>query len=173
MAIFVRNSRLIMTYASIDSVYSSCQEILGKDEKGFFTPTQYNLYARDAQGRVARKIISGYVEGAVHKGNYLSRQAGIFSKVDSNKNLLLPLLRRNVALSGTVNVFNFPTDYMIQEGQDSVTVNGSPATISTDGMLATYNDSYSVSPNTNVPVAEIDYATITLYPIKSYSCILR
>lgn len=153
-----------MNYASVNTVYNLCKEILAKDERGFLNVSQFNMYARDAQNILVSKLISGHVEGVVLKNQYIARQSGVFSVIDSNKNDLLPLLRKGVSLSGSNNVFDFPSDYLIHEGRDSLTVSGNPSTIADEGKEAYMINSYLSPPTRTVPVSVFNYNSITVYP---------
>jgi hypothetical protein len=153
-----------MNYASVNSVYNLCQEILAKDERGFLTPNQFNALAKDAQSRLVNKLVSGFTEGMVLKDRYLSKSQGLLSKTDSIRQDLLPLLRRGVTLTGTANVFDFPSDYMVYEGRDSIVANGYPVSVISDNKVSYHVNSYLSAPTATNAIAEMNFNTITIYP---------
>lgn len=154
---------LIMSVASINSVYQMVMRRAAKEENGFISPTDFNTYARSAQQTIFQSILSEYRKFLVDKQRYLSYWKGNYDSIESIEDDLRPLRRNSVSLSssGGNNVFQYPSDfaYFIDLEYD-----GNSVTLVDAAQKAFYVNSYDSAPSTAHPVAIRDYNSITMLP---------
>ena len=144
----------------IDSVRNTVLSIISKDNRGYITPFEFNLFAKQAQMEIYEDYIYTYAN-AMNKQN--ARLNGIgYSNIVRKAEEVLDLFRPDpLVLTYAAPVFTLPSDLYLTQTviyNDSVEVDKAPSNILN---LLTSN---MTSPTTAYPVYTQNNNAIKVYP---------
>lgn len=145
----------------IDSVRNTVLSIISKDNRGYITPFEFNLFAKQAQMEIFEDYIYTY-SNAMNKQN--ARLNGIgYSNIVRKAEEVLDLFRPDpLALTYVVSAFPLPSDLYLTQTviyNDAVEVDKAPSNILN---LLTSN---MTSPTTAYPVYTQNNNSIKVYPL--------
>lgn len=148
--------------ASVNTVYQLVMRRAAKEENGFISPTDFNMFARNAQQKEFQRILSAYRQFLANKQRFLTTWKGNYDSLESILDDLLPLRRNRVTLTHTSGgIFSYPSDYAYYIDLD---YNGVDVTIVDVSERPYYANSFDVAPTAANPIAIRDYNTIEILP---------
>lgn len=102
----------MIPYASVNSVYEICENLLNKDGRGMFTPEDFNTFARKAQLDVFQQLLEAYQRYKANRLRYLNYGRENWNDIQAVRDHLRTLQKNNIALTQiNANTFEYPTDY--------------------------------------------------------------
>lgn len=97
----------------INEVRNTVLSILSKDNRGYITPFEFNLYAKQAQLEIFTNYMEQYSDAVLKS---IARGYGEgYSDVPKNVAESLDIFYTSVNLTGSLNVFTAPSDYYFLE----------------------------------------------------------
>lgn len=144
----------------IDSVRNTVLSIISKDNRGYITPFEFNLFAKQAQMEIYEDYIYTYAN-AMNKQNARMNGVGYSNIVRKAEEVLDMFRPEPLALTYVVSQFPLPSDLYLTQTviyNDSVEVDKAPSNILN---LLTSN---MTSPTTAYPVYTQSNNAIKVYP---------
>lgn len=97
----------------INEVRNTVLSILSKDNRGYITPFEFNLYAKQAQLEIFTNYMEQYSDAVLKS---IARGYGEgYSAVPKNISESLDIFYTSANLTGSLNVFTVPSDYYFLE----------------------------------------------------------
>lgn len=151
------------TQASINSVYQIVKRQAAKDERGFISPADFNIYAPNAQQILFQEIFSEYRMYLANRKRYLNNWKGNYNSLEAIKDDLRPLQkdRESLSSSGSNNIFQFPSDYAYYIDVD---YNGTPVTLVDTANRNYYANAFDAAPQTSGPIGVMRNGEIEILP---------
>lgn len=148
--------------ASVNTVYQLVMRRAAKEENGFITPADFNMFARNAQQKEFQRILSNYRLFLANKQRFLTYWKGNYDSLEAILDDLLPLRRNNrtLSLSGG-SAFLYPNDYAYLI---SLSRNDNDVTLVDISDSSYYINSFDAAPTESDPVGIRDYNTIKMLP---------
>ena len=144
----------------IDSVRNTVLSIISKDNRGYITPFEFNLFAKQAQMEIFEDYIYTY-SNAMNKQNARLNGVG-YSNIVRKAEEVLDMFRPDpLALTYAVSIFPLPSDLYLTQTviyNDAVEVDKAPSNILN---LLTSN---MTSPTAQYPVYTQSNNSIKVYP---------
>lgn len=144
----------------IDSVRNTVLSIISKDNRGYITPFEFNLFAKQAQMEIFEDYIYTY-SNAMNKQNARLNGVGYSNIVRKAEEVLDMFRPEPLVLTYVVSQFPLPADLYLTQTviyNDSVEVDKAPSNILN---LLTSN---MTSPTTSYPVYTQSNNAIKVYP---------
>jgi len=145
----------------IDSVRNTVLSIISKDNRGFITPFEFNLFAKQAQMEIFEDYIYTYTN-AMNKQNARMNGTG-YSNIVRKAEEVLDIFRPDpLTLVYATSVFTLPSDlYQTQ----TVIYNGSVEVDKAPSNILNLLTSNMTSPSTTYPVYTQSGGSIKVYPL--------
>lgn len=152
-----------MAYASINSIYEAVKRIANKDNRGFIRPTDFNIYARQAQLEVFHEILSEYKLAQVSRKRFLSYRDGNYNSIENIKDDLstLVVFEKQLPYNVIKETFSLPDDYAYYIAME---YEGAPVEIVAPEDVKTYVGSFDGAPTEDMPIATMTREGVKLYP---------
>lgn len=152
-----------MQAASVNIVYTLVKDVCSAHNRGMFSPSEFNSYAHQAQLEVFSEILGQYDVELRKRQRNISNSGGAFDSTENIQDLLRPLLRYNVALTGSGNTMNLPSDYayVIPSG---IQVGGVTAAIVSPDRASYAINSFLAPPSESSPICVIKGSEVVFYP---------
>lgn len=144
----------------IDSVRNTVLSIISKDNRGYITPFEFNLFAKQAQMEIYEDYIYTYAN-AMNKQN--ARLNGIgYSNIVRKAEEVLDMFRPDpVTLTYSVSAFPLPSDLYLTQ---TVIYNGSVEVDKAPSNILNLLTSNMTAPTTTYPVYTQNSNSIKVYP---------
>lgn len=152
-----------MEYASINNVYQIVKRLGAKNEQGFFTLSDYNTFAPNAQQRLFQSVLNEYRMFLANRRRYLSYSENNYNSLEAIKDDLRPLQRNRVQLTSSAsnNIYELPNDYAYFI---DVEVEGNPVTVVDISKRSYYNRVFDGAPSASYPIGIFDDRRIEIIP---------
>ena len=149
-------------YANINSVYSVVKDILNKQQLGFITPQQFNVFAPQAQKELVDEILELIQRYARVKQRMLDDHNSTTIKGLRDDIYTLLVYNEQLALSSGTNIFSYPERYQYVEG---LTCNNANVDIIQPNEAAYHINNYFTPPTNAKPIAILSSLNITVFPV--------
>jgi len=142
----------------INEVRNTVLSILSKDNRGYITPFEFNLYAKQAQLEIFTNYMEQYSDAFLKS---IARGYGEgYSDVPKNVAESLDIFYTSANLSGTLNVFTAPSDYYFLE---KIVYNNTEVEKVSHRKILNLLSSNLTSPSVSYPVYTFSGSDITVY----------
>jgi hypothetical protein len=143
----------------INEVRNTVLSILSKDNRGYITPFEFNLYAKQAQLEIFTNYMEQYSDAFLKS---IARGYGEgYSDVPKNIAESLDIFYTSANLTGTLNVFTAPSDYYFLE---KIVYNNTEVEKVSHRKILNLLASNLTSPSVSYPVYTFSGSDITVYP---------
>lgn len=151
-----------MQYASVNTVYQLVKRLANKDERGFFRPADFDVYAKQAQDDIFQEVLKEYTMAMANRQRYLQYAKGNYNSIEAIRDDLRNLYRDSVSLTQiSANTFSFPSDYAYFV---NAAVSGRECVVIDPADRQRYANSFQAAPSTSFPLAILKYDSVEILP---------
>ena len=146
--------------ASVQSVYQICKDWCMKQQHGFVTPAEFNVFARNAQNKVFKDLITLFRFALSDRNRFMQYSRGNYGGVENIKDDLRPCLKEE-PLAFDNGVFLLPEDYAYYVALYYQT---NEVDVLDKFELGKIQNSYSAQPTQAFPVGTFDSQGVKVLP---------
>lgn len=151
-----------MQQASVNAVYSLVKDVCNSNNRGYGSPSQFNIFATNAQQDVFQELLNQFDNELNKRKRGVAYSSGAYGGIETIQDNLRNLLRyRQSMVAVSANTFSLPSNYAYML---NVEVGGVAVTIVPAAKASHSLNSFLAAPQKSAPIGVVQSGQITLYP---------